>query len=733
MQTVCFFAVQGLRGHALVRLIRSVFAMVCACLLLSALPAAAQVTLAWNANTEPDIAGYQVQYGPTSAPFTTSVNVGKVTTWTFSTPVQGTAYAFRVLAYNTSNEYSLPSSPVYGNADGSTPATLTADRAALTFGFIPSAAAPTTRTQTIQLTQGAGETVAWTVASSAAWLQVSPASGAGSGAFLVSLVPGAIPPANAAASLTVTAPGALTPVPPISVALNVIAPSAAKPPFGSFDTPVNNTTGVTGSLAVTGWALDDVDVTRIRIYRDPVPGETPGSLVYIGDGLMVDDARPDVAADFATYPDAYHAGWGYLLLTNMFPNGGNGTFRLYAYADDAAGFSTLLGTSYVTCTNATATQPFGAIDTPAPGETTTGTDYVNFGWVLSHGNARADGLGGGTVSVLIDGAIVGAPTGWSARPDLTALFPAAQYSGVNFAEAAFAFNPNAMANGVHTIAWVVTDNKGNTQGIGSRFFHTFNGTGVAPALRAGTISGVAASVSPVAAASLVASAQADPSPIQARRGFDLSAAFQSHGPGADGRVTLQAEELDRIELQTHGATQGFLRVGAAWRPLPAGSLLNPETGMFTWAPGVGFVGAYDLTFVGAGPGAPTRQDVRIVLNPKGSNRVGPQLVVDQVQPFVAGWAADLDAAVGTGIDTIHVWAYPVDASGARGTPVFVGVAAYGGARPDVAGVYGAQFLDSGFGIVVTGLPPGTYDLALFPWSTAHNGFLSATVARLVIK
>src|SRR5215472_2311433 len=173
MQGLFFVAVRGLRGHALVRRMRSVFALVCALFLLTALPAVAQVTLAWNANTEPDIAGYQVQYGPTSAPFTTSVNVGKVTTWTFSTPVQGTAYAFRVLAYNTSNEYSLPSSPVYGNADGSTPATLTADRAALTFGFIPSAAAPTTRTQTIQLTQGAGETVAWTVASSAAWLQVS--------------------------------------------------------------------------------------------------------------------------------------------------------------------------------------------------------------------------------------------------------------------------------------------------------------------------------------------------------------------------------------------------------------------------------------------------------------------------------------------------------------------------------------------------------------------------------
>ncbi len=45
------------------------------------------------------------------------------------------------------------------------------------------------------------------------------------------------------------------------------------------------------------------------------------------------------------------------------------------YLDDAFtaatddGHSTLLGTRIVTCTNATATQPFGAIDTPAQGET----------------------------------------------------------------------------------------------------------------------------------------------------------------------------------------------------------------------------------------------------------------------------------------------------------------------------------------------------------------------------
>src|SRR5262249_55485923 len=99
----------------------------------------------------------------------------------------------------------------------------------------------------------------------------------------------------------------------------------------------------------------------------------------------------------------------------------------------------------------------------------------------------------------------------------------------------------------------------------------------------------------------------------------------------------------------------------------------------------------------------------------------------------AGWAADLDSPSGTGIGTIHAWAYPVDASGARGTPLFVGVAAYGGDRPDVGAVYGEQFRASGYGLFVTDLPPGTYDLALFPWSLARGAFLPATVVRVVVK
>ena len=62
-----------------------------------------------------------------------------------------------------------------------------------------------------------------------------------------------------------------------------------------------------------------------------------GRTGVLGDGKVssatpspVDGARPDVEAAYAM-PYDYQAGWGYLLLTNMLPNQGNGTFRLHVY------------------------------------------------------------------------------------------------------------------------------------------------------------------------------------------------------------------------------------------------------------------------------------------------------------------------------------------------------------------------------------------------------------------
>ena len=69
-------------------------------------------TLMWNANTESNLAGYVVQYGPQSGNPATTLDVGNVTSRQFTGLQAGTTYYFRVLAYNTSGQQSAPSNQV---------------------------------------------------------------------------------------------------------------------------------------------------------------------------------------------------------------------------------------------------------------------------------------------------------------------------------------------------------------------------------------------------------------------------------------------------------------------------------------------------------------------------------------------------------------------------------------------------------------------------------------------
>jgi hypothetical protein len=54
------------------------FSVLLAALLISFWARVDQVTLAWDANTEPDLAGYKVHYGTASGSYTTSVDVHPV-------------------------------------------------------------------------------------------------------------------------------------------------------------------------------------------------------------------------------------------------------------------------------------------------------------------------------------------------------------------------------------------------------------------------------------------------------------------------------------------------------------------------------------------------------------------------------------------------------------------------------------------------------------------------------
>jgi hypothetical protein len=459
--------------------------------------------------------------------------------------------------------------------------------------------------------------------------------------------------------------------------------------------------------------------------------------IFVGFAVFIDGARPDVAAGHSALPLNTRAGWGFMVLTNMLPNQGNGTYLFYMHAQDRDGNTTQLGTRTLTCANASATKPFGTIDTPEQGGPASGASFLNFGWVLTP-QPKMIPLDGSTITVMVDGTPLGTVSYNHERPDIEALFPGYQNTaGANGAVGVRVIDTTTLANGLHTISWTVTDNQGITEGIGSRFFTVSNGTGSLTSAVEG-----AASHRPGTAAEEIAEAPHDTAPVLGRRGWDLEGPWRWYGVGRAGRAVIRGEEIDRFELQLGddaGARYtGHLRVGGELAPLPIGSQLDAATGLFTWAPGVGFVGRYDLVFVRwSGTQAVARHEVRVILAPKGSGHVGVQVAIDTPrfredvgQPFMlAGWAADLDAATGTGIDTLHVWAYP--ATG--GAPVFLGTPTLGGARSDVAAVHGDQFREAGFALPLQGLVPGTYDLAVFPWSNVTGAFAPPQVVRVTVR
>jgi hypothetical protein len=636
--------------------------------------------------------------------------------------------------------------------------TMTLDRTSLAFSAVTTGTAfsSKTATQTVRIAQSGAGTVTWTAASSSPWLVVSPVSGSGSVTLSVSVQFASALAPSQPGSITLTFTGANNAAGPVNVTLSTLTTTSALAPAGNMDTPVDGTTGVAGSIPVTGWAIDDVGVARVSICRDGVAGEAVPAhplcnglaKIYIGDGLFLDGARGDIQALYPNAPFNTRAGWGYLMLTNFLPSGGNGVFNLYAYATDVDGHTSQLGgPKTITCSNATSIAPFGSIDSPGQGEVIGGAVYNNFGWALSPGLRRADVPGGGLTRVFVDSTDLGTPGGWVARADLQALFPKAQYDGVDNALAVKAIDTTILANGLHTIAWIVTGNSGGTSGVGSRYFTVSNGSGL---LLGSSRASMAASPSGVTLAAEIDAAPADRSAIAGRRGFDLNTPLTTY-PFGGQRVTVASEELDRVELLLGAAGEyqytGYLRTVAGPAPLPIGSSMDAATGAFGWMPGVGFVGNYDFVFVQWGGGrAVSRREVRIVLNPKTSNRLGPQVIIDAPAArsgggaivvgrafFLAGWAVDLDSLVDGGVDTVHVWAYPVNAAGQREDPIFLGPAIYGNARPDVAAVYGERFKDSGYGMIVRDLAPGTYDVALFAYSTVSNGFAPAKIVRVTVR
>jgi hypothetical protein len=102
---------------------------------------------------------------------------------------------------------------------------------------------------------------------------------------------------------------------------------------------------------------------------------------------------------------------------------------------------------------------------------------------------------------------------------------------------------------------------------------------------------------------------------------------------------------------------------------------------------------------------------------------------------IGGWAIDLGALAGTGVDVVHVWAYPSTTLGVPtgAAPTFVGAATESVSRPDVGNAFGStNFAPSGFALTAT-LPKGDYLLVAYAHSTVTQTFNDVVTATIHVQ
>ena len=468
------------------------------------------------------------------------------------------------------------------------PPRISLNRTYLNFGANP--AGHQTGSQRFLINNSGGGILDWSISDNAQWLSCTPTSGTGPALVNVSISRSGLAPGTYTGTITVAAPNANNSPRFINVTLIVYPHGALHLPFGYFDTPIDGST-VMSSISVSGWVLDNLGIQYVKIFRKPAAGEGSG-LVYIGDAVLVEGARPDVEAAYPDYPDNYKAGWGYNLLTNGLPNQGNGTFTIYAKAADKEGNIITIGTKTIKCDNINVKKPFGAIDTPEQGGTASGRSYVNFGWALTP-LPNTIPKDGSTITVWVDGVPIGHPVYNRYRNDIAVLFPG--YNNSAGAGGHFYLDTHRYENGVHTIAWSVKDNAGNIDGIGSRYFIIQNtgGTASVSQNRSAVLTGEHSMLN----ADIRQISPDDVGPIHVKKGYNPGIEPKIIYPDESGNITIEIRELERIEIHfpDPGLT-GEPRILNIF-PLPIGAAVDQKRGVFYWQPGPGYLGFYELVVI----------------------------------------------------------------------------------------------------------------------------------------
>jgi hypothetical protein len=460
--------------------------------------------------------------------------------------------------------------------------------------------------------------------------------------------------------------------------------------------------GTSGSsLTVAGWAIDrgaatTTGIDRVDAYATQVPSGTVtalGTTTYGG-------ARPDVGTAYGTQ----YVNSGFGLVTSALAPG--------AYDVTVKARSTLTGafttSSPVRVTVNGATQPLAVIESPASGAVLP-PDFTVSGYAIDRGAGAGTGVS--SVRVIAYPQPIGAPivlgnaTYGAGRTDV-----ATQY-GLRFLPCGFSMNVH-LAQGRYAL---------EVQG-----FSTVTGT-----------HSVVASLSSVSVNG----------PTQPLMNVDA--------PGA-GTTAIQPFMLGGWAIDRGAATGTGVDYVDIW------AAPNPGSGQAAIYVGAATIGgdrpdigtAYGDQFRYSGFGriitglAPGVYELRVHARSTvagGFNNVRTVTVTVQAQPLmtldapvwgaivgqpfaIGGWAIDRAASTGTGVDAIHVWAYPH----VGGPAQFWGVGTFG-PRPDIAALYGAQFLNAGFGLTVSGVTPGNYSVVVYSHSTVTATFSDSRMTVVTVQ
>lgn len=205
-------------------------------------------TLSWDANTEPDLAGYRVYQcsqqpcGPASGSATVLATLGKVTSFNIGTPAVVQYYV--VTAYDFANNESGQSNvTTYIPPGGSPPPpppppptvpapAIGASPLALSFSVQQGSGNPPS--QSLNISNIGGGTLNWAAGENSPWLTLAPASGTGNGTITISAATGTRTAGTYSGSVTVSATGAPTVTIPVTF---TITPPVSPPPLAPPPTP----------------------------------------------------------------------------------------------------------------------------------------------------------------------------------------------------------------------------------------------------------------------------------------------------------------------------------------------------------------------------------------------------------------------------------------------------------------------------------------------------------------